>query len=85
MAELGVQLTKDGHISQYVGYKDILMGPTGLGGVVRREYSELELAMFKDMGWNLTNDPFAAIPEPSTAILSLFGLTGLLLRRRRTV
>ncbi len=85
MAELGVQLEKDGHISKYVGYKDILMGPTGLGGIVRREYSDLELAMFKDMGWSLTNDPFVAVPEPSVAILGLCGMSGLLLRRRRTV
>ncbi len=85
MASLGVEMSKDGsHISKWVGYKDILMGDMALSGVVRRNYSDLELAMFKDMGWSLANDPFVAVPEPSSVILSLFGLSGLLLRRRRT-
>lgn len=52
-------------------------------GSTRRAYSERELAMFKDMGWTLANDPFESVPEPASTLLGAAGLGFFLSRRRR--
>ncbi len=45
-------------------------------GIVRREFSEKELALFESMGWKF-------VPEPSSSFLFLLTLPALLFRRRR--
>ncbi len=45
-------------------------------GQVKRELSDAEVELMGLMGWSV-------IPEPSTVTLTLFGLTGLLFRRKR--
>lgn len=50
------------------------------------EYSDLDLAMFQDMGWKIRDEAwstYVAVPEPSSSILSLFGLSALVCRRIR--
>ncbi|MEG0024558.1 MAG: PEP-CTERM sorting domain-containing protein [Akkermansia sp.] len=72
---------KGDHLSGTYDYKGIVMDPDGLDGKVVRQYSELELNMFKDMGWTLARD---AVPEPTTCLLTLTGVMALLLRRSRS-
>ena len=47
-----------------------------------RGFTELDLAMFQDLGWTLMSSD-GVVPEPATAMLSLLGLAGLAARRRR--
>ncbi len=46
-------------------------------GQIKRELTDEEIQLLGAMGW-------AVIPEPSTATLSLLGLAGLLMRRKRS-
>lgn len=49
-----------------------------------RDFTELDKAMLQDLGWTLTNPIVVpTTPEPSTALLSLLALSGLVARRRR--
>ncbi|MEG1071905.1 MAG: leishmanolysin-related zinc metalloendopeptidase, partial [Akkermansia sp.] len=77
--EMGI--TRPSHLNKNYEYKDIVMDPSGLDDKTRRQYSELELNMFKDMGWTLARD---AVPEPTTCLLTLTGVMALLLRRSRS-
>lgn len=74
---------KADHLERYIEYKDATMPPYGMNGKVLRQYSDLELAMFKDMGWTLANDPFVSVPEPGSATLVLLSLGMAFIRRRR--
>ena len=52
-----------------------LMTPRAELGGVTRSVSDLEIAMMKDMGWDV-------IPEPATVFVLLFSGTGILAIRR---
>lgn len=70
------------HINNTYDYYNVLMEAGGLSGSTQRGFSDLELLMFKDMGWNLTHDPSLSVPEPSSVAFGLAGLLSLMLRRR---
>lgn len=49
-----------------------------------RVLTDLDLAIFQDLGWSLANPiVLPAVPEPSMATLCLMALAGLAVRRRR--
>lgn len=64
--------------------RGVLMNDGTQDSAALRSFTELDLAVLQDLGWTLAN-PIAlpAVPEPSTATLSLLALAGLSARRRR--
>ena len=68
-----------GHLS-VISDPDAVMSAYLVNGVQKSGFSEAEIALMRQMGWDLTTQ---TIPEPTTATLSLLGLGALLLRRRR--
>ena len=57
---------------------DALMNYNIANGVVQREYSNVELGMFQDLGWYVEE-----VPEPATMSLLALGGIALLKRRRK--
>ncbi len=69
---------EEGSSLSHVTDDSAVMSPYLTNGDTIRMFSDLELEALELMGWEV-------IPEPSTATLSLLGLAGILLRRRRLV
>ncbi len=59
-----------------------VMSPTLTNGRIRRELTAPEIALLRDMGWQI--GPATAVPEPASACLALLGMCAFVLRRRRT-
>lgn len=82
VGENGVRIaTSTSGYDPHVLSNECLMAQGDSNSGIMREFSRVELAMLQDMGWTLI-DPIA-VPEPSTATLSLLALAGLVARRRR--
>ncbi len=76
--DMGNGYTIDGHIMNPDG--NLMNDGTRNNGAMR-QYSAQELAMFKDMGWQVAEPE--SIPEPSVPCLAASVLAALLFRRRR--
>ncbi len=62
-------------LSETFGFSDALMSPDLAPGEVIRKLTPVEVAMFTEMGWNVS--PLAIIPELSTVVLLAFALSSL--------
>jgi len=87
--EIGVhisQLMLEGDTLEHISHGDgkNVLGP---GGTANSTFSDSDLRALELLGWDIRRtDSFAiqSIPEPTSATLTLLGLAGLALRRRRS-
>ena len=87
--EIGVhisQLMLEGDTLEHISHGDgkNVLGP---GGTANSTFSDSDLRTLELLGWDIRRtDSFAiqSIPEPTSATLTLLGLVGLALRRRRS-
>ena len=76
----------EGDTLEHLAYGDgtNVFGP---GGRENGTFSENDLRALEMLGWSVNYAgsaiPTALIPEPTTGVLTLLGLAGLALRRRR--
>ncbi len=80
--EVGVHIAAvmlEGDTMEHVAYGDgtNVLGP---GGTANFEFSDADLRALELVGWQIRSN---AVPEPTTATLSLLALTALAARRRR--
>ena len=83
--EVGVHIAAqmlEGDTLEHVSYGDgtNVLGP---GGTANSTFTEADLRALEMLGWSVHRNETPAIPEPTTATLSLLGLAGLAARRRR--
>lgn len=83
--EVGVHIAAqmlEGDTLEHVSYGDgtNVLGP---GGTANSTFTEADLRALELLGWSVHRNETPAIPEPTTATLSLLALAGLAARRRR--
>ena len=83
--EVGVHIAAqmlEGDTMEHVSYGDgsNVLGP---GGTANSDFTEADLRALEMLGWSVRRSETPTIPEPTTATLSLLGLTALALHRRR--
>ncbi len=72
---------EEGSSIAHFAQTDTLMQPSIGNNTFRREMTASEQQVMKSMGWEFRAED--AIPEPTSATLSLLGLAALVMRRRR--